>query len=387
MAEQNSEDRNLPASQRKLIKARAEGQVTRSRDLGHLITLGSAAALLVTFSPWLADWLKQMLMQSLSFDRSAVLSTGVMGEELLRMTLRLLMVLVPAFAVMMAAGVASNLAIGGWNFTLQPMMPNFGKLNPLVGLPGILSTAKLVNTLKGCALAIVLGTIGAVYLKGHLGDFFAVLSMPLQVGISHAASTLTGGLALLLIAVALCAAIDVPLQLHQHAQRLKMSHQERKQEHKELEGNKEVKAKIRSKMREMTRRRMLAAVPTADLVVMNPTHYAVALKYDDRQMGAPRVVAKGTDLLAMKIRDLASGASVPVLQAPALARALYAHAELDQEIPAALFAAVAQVLAYVYQLRSALAGLGAMPPAVPEVSVPPELDPHLQPTPKMESFE
>ena len=138
-----------------------------------------------------------------------------------------------------------------------------------------------------------------------------------------------------------------------------MSHQELKQEHKELEGNAEVKGKVKARMREMTKRRMMAAVPKADLVVMNPTHYAVALKYDDGQMGAPRVVAKGADLIALRIRDLAKGASVPVLQAPVLARALYAHAEIDREIPAALFAAVAQVLAYVYQLRAALAGRGA----------------------------
>ena len=170
-----------------------------------------------------------------------------------------------------------------------------------------------------------------------------------------------GGLVLLLLALAVFAAVDVPLQRHLQLKRLKMSHQEVKQEHKELEGNPEVKAKIKARMREMAKRRMLAAVPQADLVVMNPTHYAVALKYDDATMAAPRVVAKGADLLAMRIRDLARDAKVPVLQAPPLARALYAHAEIDREVPAALFAAVAQVLAYVYQLRAALAGKAPMP--------------------------
>jgi flagellar biosynthetic protein FlhB len=155
-----------------------------------------------------------------------------------------------------------------------------------------------------------------------------------------------------------------------------MSAAELKQEQRELEGNVEVKAKVRARMREMTKRRMLAAVPKADLVVMNPTHYAVALRYDDTTMAAPRVVAKGADFLAMKIRDVAKESKVPVLQAPVLARALYAHAELDREIPAALFAAVAQVLAYVYQLRAALAGRGAMPGDLPMLQVPSELDPH-----------
>ena len=155
-----------------------------------------------------------------------------------------------------------------------------------------------------------------------------------------------------------------------------MTREEVKQEHKDAEGNVEVKGKIKARMREMVRKRMLANVPQADLVVMNPTHYAVALKYDDATMAAPRVVAKGADLLAMAIRDAANGAKVPVLQAPVLARALYAHAEIDREIPAALFAAVAQVLAYVYQLRAALAGRSAMPGDLPPLVVPAELDPH-----------
>jgi len=196
-----------------------------------------------------------------------------------------------------------------------------------------------------------------------------------------------GGMAMLLLALALFALVDVPLQRHLHAQRLKMSHQELKQEYKELEGNVEIKAKVRARMREMTQRRMMAAVPTADLVVMNPTHYAVALKYDDERMRAPRAVAKGADLLALKIRDTASGAKVPVLQAPVLARALYAHAELDREIPAALFAAVAQVLAYVYQLRAALRGQAPMPGELPELNVPADMDPHHSADPSMESAE
>jgi flagellar biosynthetic protein FlhB len=182
-------------------------------------------------------------------------------------------------------------------------------------------------------------------------------------------------MALLCGALALFALVDVPLQRHLLRERLKMSVQEVKKEHKETEGNPEVKARLKSRMRELANRRMLAAVPKADLVVMNPSHFAVALKYEEGAMGAPRVVAKGADLMAFRIRDAAQGAKVPVLRAPPLARALYAHAEIDREIPAALFAAVAQVLAYVYQLRAALQGRAAMPQAMPELKVPAELDP------------
>jgi len=387
MAEQSSQDRNLPASQRKLNKAREEGQVARSRDFGHFVAIGTCGALLAAFAPLAADWLQQMLIAGLRFDGRAIQDTGYMGERLVDLTIRLMVVIVPFGLAMMAASLGGSIAIGGWNWTLKPLMPQFGKLNPLTGLTGILSKDKLIDTLKGSVLALIVGTIGALYLKAHVEDFTGAMALPLPTAIRSLSASLFGGMTLLLLALAGFAMIDVPLQRFQMAQRLKMSHQEIKQEHKELEGNQEIKAKIKARMREMTKRRMMAAVPTADLVVMNPTHYAVALKYDDKKMGAPRVVAKGADLLAMAIRDLATGSKVPVLQAPVLARALYAHAELDREIPAALFAAVAQVLAYVYQLRAALAGQTAMPAALPELNVPAELDPHHKAVPDGDIFE
>jgi len=387
MAEQSSQDRNLPASQRKLNKAREEGQVARSRDFGHFVAIGTCGALLAAFAPLVADWLQQMLMTGLRFDSSAVHNPGLMGDRLVELAIRLLLVIVPFGLVMTAAALGGSIVIGGWNWTLQPLMPQFGKLNPLTGIKGIVSKDKLIDALKGSALALILGAIGALFLKAHVEEFAGVMAMPLPAAIRSLSASMLGGLTLLLMALAAFAMIDVPLQRFQHAQRLKMSHQEIKQEHKELEGNQQIKAKLKARMREMTKRRMMAAVPSADLVVMNPTHYAVALKYDDKKMGAPRVVAKGADLLAMAIRDLAKDSKVPVLQAPALARALYAHAEIDREIPAALFAAVAQVLAYVYQLRAALAGQVAMPNAMPELNVPADLDPHHKPVPENEEFD
>jgi flagellar biosynthesis protein FlhB len=387
MASQDAQDRTQPASPRKLQKAREEGQVARSRDLGHFVAIAAGGALLVTCAPLLANWMKSMLMQGLRFDSTSVQSPGFMGARLLELTISLLWVVIPFGLVMAATGVVGSIAISGWNWSWKALMPRFDKLNPLTGALNLLSKDKLIDALKGSALALILGAIGGLYFKSHVDDFSGLLTMPLNTAIEHGMHTLLGGLTLLLLALAAFAAIDVPLQKYQHAQRLKMSHAELKQEHRELEGNQEVKAKVRAMMKQASRRRMIAAVPTADLVVMNPTHYAVALKYDDGRMGAPRVVAKGADLLAMKIRDTATEAKVPVLQAPALARALYAHAELDREIPAALFAAVAQVLAYVYQLRAALKGHVAMPAALPELNVPAELDPHNKPVPANEDFE
>ncbi|HWH84881.1 MAG TPA: flagellar biosynthesis protein FlhB [Burkholderiaceae bacterium] len=387
MADSSSQDRTLPATPKKLQKARADGQVVRSREWGHFVAIAAGGALLIAFAPALVDWLKQTLMQGLRFDAALLAEPGMMGARLGEMTARMLWVVLPMGGAMAAVGVAATLAIGGWNWTLKPLMPNFGKLNPVTGFIGLLSKDKLVDALKGSALALILGTIGALFFKAHLDEFAGLLALPLEAGIGQGAQAMLGGLGLLLLALAVFAGIDVPWQKHRHAERLKMSHQEVKQEHKEQEGSPEVKAKVKARMREIVKRRMLAAVPTADLVVMNPTHYAVALKYDEKAMGAPRVVAKGADLLALKIRDLAKDSQVPVLQAPVLARALYAHAELDREIPAALFAAVAQVLAYVYQLRAALAGRVAMLGELPELNVPQELDPHHKPVPEMEIFD
>jgi len=288
----------------------------------------------------------------------------------------LLWVVLPVGALMSAVGLAASVGLGGWNWTLKPLMPNFGKLNPLTGLPRMFSQSQLVDALKASGLALLLGTIGALYLRAHAGSFTALLALPLPAALGQASQTVLGGVLFLVLALALFAAIDAPLQRHWHAQRLKMSTQEARQEHKETEGNPEVKNRIKARMREIGNRRMLAAVPKADLVVMNPTHYAVALKYEETRMRAPTVVAKGADLMALRIRDAARGAAVPVLESPVLARALYAHAQIDHEVPAALFAAVAQVLAYVYQLRASLAGQGTAPGELPALDIPAELDPH-----------
>ncbi len=387
MADQDAQDRNLPASARKLKKAREDGQIARSRDLGHFAAIAVGGAVLVAAAPAASGWLKQGLAHALQFDHRAVQNTGFMVERLAELTATMMWLVLPLGVLMSIVAVAVGVISGGWNFTLKPLSPKFHFLDPIGGVMRLFSKQQAIDAMKACGLALVLGTIGALYLKAHVGDFASLLGMDLPSAVSSAAGTILGGLALLVLALAVFAAIDVPLQRKLHADKLKMSVQELKQEHKESDGNQEVKGKQKARMREMTKRRMLAAVPKADLVVMNPTHYAVALKYEDGKMSAPRVVAKGADLLALKIRDIAKGAQVPVLQAPVLARALYAHTKLDHEIPTALFAAVAQVLAYVYQLRAALAGQAPQPGDLPELPVPPELDPHHTPAPDMEHFE
>jgi flagellar biosynthetic protein FlhB len=375
MADEGAQDRQLPASERKIRKAREEGQVARSRDLGHFAALAVGGAALVGFAHPLAQRLQRLLERGLRFDAQALSSPAVMLERLSELGLQMLLVVLPLGLLMTLVAVAAALGGGGWNFTMKALSPDFGRFNPLTGVVRLFSKDQLVQTLKACLLALVLGLLGALYLRAHLLDFIGLLSMPLPRALAESGSRLYGGLALLVGTLALFALVDVPLQRFLLLKRLRMSHQEFKQEHKEAEGNPEIKGRIRQRMREVARRRMLAAVPSADLVVTNPTHYAVALRYDEATMAAPRVVAKGADLMSQRIRDLAREHKVPVLEAPPLARALYAHGELEREIPTALFAAVAQVLAYVYQLKAAMAGRGAMPGALPALPVPPDMDP------------
>jgi flagellar biosynthesis protein FlhB len=382
MATQDAQDRNLPASQRRLEKAREEGQVARSRDLGHFAAVAAGGAVIVLFAPTLTDALAQMLRRALRFDAHSIAEPALMGERLSALAQTLVWVALPIGVLLAVVAVASGVAAGGWVWSWKALGPKFDKFNPLTGLARMASKQQLVDTLKASLLALLLGGTGAFYLRVHLDEFGGVLALPLPAALAQAGGTLLTGLSLLLLLLAAFALVDVPLQRHLHRTRLKMSRQELRQEHKETEGNVEVKSKVKARMREMANRRMLTAVPKADLVVMNPTHYAVALKYDEATMNAPRVVAKGADLMALRIRDTASAAQVPVLDAPPLARALYAHAEIDREVPAALFAAVAQVLAYVYQLRAALLGRAAMPGELPALAVPAELDPHHLPSPE-----
>ncbi len=370
------QDKQLAPTPHRLRKAREDGQVARSRDLAHFAVVGAALGVIVAAAPSVSAWLRDHLRAGLRFDVRTVANPDAMADRLSALVLPALGIGVVLAVITAVVSVAAAVLSGGWLFTLKPVAPKFSKLNPLTGLMNIVSKAQMGNMLKACLIALVLGLVGGSYLWMHLDDFVMTQAMPLPAAFDAALGRISSGLWLLVLVLAAAALIDVPLQRFLLHSRLKMSHQEVKEEFKQQEGNQEVKGRIKAKMREASRRRMLAAVPKADLVVMNPTHYAVALKYEEGTMSAPRIVAKGADLLALKIRDIAKEAKVPVLQAPPLARALYAHGELDREIPFALFTAVAQVLAHVFQLREALAGRARWPADLQPVAIPPELDPH-----------
>jgi flagellar biosynthetic protein FlhB len=373
--ESGSQDRNLPASERKLKKAREDGQVTRSEELKHLAVLGFGAISLLVLAPILFDKLKLSLSQQLSFDLNTIRQTGSMLARLSDATSIGLAGAAVFAAIVSAAVIAANVSTGGWVTSLKPVMPDFSRINPLSGFGNLFTKKKLVSVLKMVVLTAILFTIATSFLTNGLQTMASLVLQPSASAIAHLTQWLTSGMGLMLLVLLIAAMADVPLQAFLHKGEMKMSHQEVKQEGKENDGNPQMKGKIRQRQRELAQKSSVNSVPKADFVVMNPTHFAVAIRYDEKTMHAPQVISKGADLLALKIRDVAKHHAIPVLQSPMLARALYANAELNQDIPSALYTAVAQVLAYVYKLRAAMRGAGPMPTDVPQPFVPPELDP------------
>lgn len=373
--ESSSQDRNLPASERKLQKARDDGQVTRSRDLSHLAVLGAGALSLMVLAPLMFDRLKLLLSQQLSFDATAVAHPDIMLSRLHDMAAAGLLGCVIFAAITTAVVMLSTVAVGGWVSSFKPVMPDFSRLNPLTGFGRMFTKDKLTEVAKMTFITAVLIALGSWYLSTTMHSIGTLVLQPSTSAIRHLTEWLTAGMALLLLVILLVAMVDVPLQGFLHKSKMKMSHQEVKQESKESDGNPQMKGKLRQRQREIAQGNSISAVPKADFVLMNPTHFAVAIKYDEKTMRAPQVISKGADLLAMKIRDIAKNNSIPVLQSPMLARALYANADLDQDIPASLYTAVAQVLAYIYRLKAAMRGDGPMPGEPPQPFVPPELDP------------
>jgi len=373
--EKGSQDRNLPASERKLKKARQDGQVTRSEDLKHIAVLGAGAVTVMVLAPPLFDQLKLSMSQQLSFDAATLRHTGNMLGRLSDATAIGIAGCVAFAAIIIAASIAANVGSGGWVTSLKPLMPDFSRLNPLSGVKNLFTKKKLLTVGKMMLLTGVLFAIAASFLGSGLQGVAAIVMQPSSGAIAYLTQWITSGMGLMLLVILLAAMVDVPLQGFLHKDEMKMSHQEVKEEGKEADGNPQMKGKMRQRQRELSQKGSINAVPKADFVVMNPTHFAVAIRYDEKTMSAPQVISKGADLLAMKIRDVAKHHAIPVLQSPMLARALYANAELNEDIPSALYTAVAQVLAYVYKLRAALRGTGPMPVEVPQPHVPPELDP------------
>jgi flagellar biosynthetic protein FlhB len=357
------------ATPKRLREAREKGELPRSRELSTAIVVGAGVLTLMGAGAGIAakaaDWLKLALQPdpALLAEPSRMLPWA--GE----LVLRAFAIVLPLLAVGMIAAIVGPLALGGWNFSVKALRFDAARINPISGIGRLFSAQSLVELVKGVGKAALLGALGAAFVWKHRDDFLALARMDVAAGLGDGVALTMSLLAWLAGGLLVIAAIDAPYQWFAHAKKLRMTRQEVRDEYKQAEGSPEVKGRLRRLQAERSRRRMIAAVPTADVVVVNPTHYAVALKYDAPKMRAPRVVAKGVDEVALAIREAARNAKVTIVEAPPLARALYRGAALDAEVPVALYSAVAQILSYVYQLKAYAsgAGTGTAPPPAPEV--------------------
>lgn len=382
MAEESDLEKTEPASSRRLEQAREEGQVPQSRELMAFLVMAAGAGGLWAMSDWFVRRTEGIMRLGLTLDRQEAFDTNAMGQNLLALGIEALTMLAPFFLATIAAALITPFLLGGWVFSSKALSLDLTRLDPLKGIKRMISWQSIAEMVKGVLKTLLL--IGVVWwvVRHEQDNLFALLAQPLESALPAFGRMLLYAFIGFVAGLAVIALIDVPFQLWRYYAQLRMTREELRQEMKEMEGDPHLKARIRSQQREAARRRMMSEVPKADVVVTNPTHFAVALKYDSSRMGAPQVVAKGMNLVAQKIRELAGENNIPIVELPPLARALHRHVEIGESVPPSLFTAVAEVMAYIYQLnqfmaRSAAGAAASLtPPRAPTaVSVPAELDP------------
>lgn len=349
MAESDGQERTEQATPKREQEAREKGQVPRSRELSTVAALLAAATALIAMGDSLTRALAAQMQRGLSLSREQIFDTVALPARFLDAVVEALWTFMPFFVLMLVVAIAASAVLGGWAFTVISF--KWEKLDPVKGMGRVFAWRGLVEMLKGMAKFLLVALAALLLLKVLGAQFLGLGRESLPQGLAHAGNLLSWAFLLLSATLLIVAFIDVPFQLWDHQRQLRMTKQEVRDEHKQTEGSPEVKGRIRRMQMEIAQRRMMAEVPKADVVVTNPSHYAVALRYDQARGDAPVVVAKGTDLIALKIRTVAQEHDVPVLEAPPLARALYHSTELEQPIPVGLYRAVAMVLAYVYHLR------------------------------------
>jgi len=368
MAAADAEERTESATPKRLEEARRRGQIPRSRDLSTAAVVMTGAAGLYYLGGILGGELFEMMRGCLSLSRVQALDAAAVVPALANAFGAGLLACVPLLGLIALAALLAPLALGGWSFSTAALMPQFNRLNPLSGFKRMFSMQSLMELLKALAKFGVVGMVAYLVLRNTTSEMLGLGQEPLRLAIAHSAQLAGYGLLSVSAGLLLIAGVDVPYQLWQYAKQMKMTRQEIRQEMKESEGSPEIKGRIRQVQQELARRRMMQEVPKADVIITNPTHFAVALRYDDKRMRAPRVVAKGVDEIAARIREIGAEHSVPLFEAPPLARVLYRNVELGEEVPASLYVAVAQVLGYVFQLRTA-EHTGAQRPPRPQVEV------------------
>lgn len=369
-------DRTEQPSAKRLDDARERGEVPRSRELAMTTVVIAGAAVLLGGGSYFAEGLEGLFETSLALPREVLFEPALLPGALLEGLFAGIRLVLPVAAATIVAALLGSLALGGWSFSGTALTPNFGRMNPIAGFGRIASFNSLAELLKALAKFAVVATVAGLLLWRFGGEFLQLGSLTINAAIARA--TWLAGLCLagLAASLLLVAAADVPFQFWHHRRKLRMTKQEAKDELKETEGRPEVRSRIRNLQRAIATRRMMSDVAKADVVAMNPTHYAVALRYDAKTMKAPRVVAKGADLVAFQIRRVAEAHKVPVFEHPQFARALFHTSEIGKEISPRLYVAVAQVLTYIYQLTGRTgAGIKRRPISNPS--------PQPKPKPKM----
>lgn len=375
MAEDSDLEKTEQPSQRKLDQAREKGQVARSHELSTFSILMVGGAALWFMGGSLNAHMIKMLHDGLTFGQDVVFKPELMTTRLYDLSLDMLITFAPVLLMLLLAAFISPLFLNGFLFSTEALVPQFSRMNPISGIGRMFSAHALVELGKALGKATVVGGVATWVVWHHRDDVMQLASLSTTTAASQLGDLVGGSFVAIVAAMLIIVAVDVPFQIWDHNKKLMMTKEEVRQENKETEGDPHVKGRIRHMQREAARRRMMAAIPTADVVVTNPTHYSVALKYSDKAMGAPIVVAKGHDLVAHRIREIAMENHVPILEAPPLARALHKHTEIGDAIPEALYTAVAEVLAYVYQLKRYAELGGARPEEPADLPVPAALDP------------
>jgi flagellar biosynthetic protein FlhB len=367
MAEnENGQDQTEQPTQKRLDDARSSGNVPRSRDLTTAAVVLIAGIGIRVAGAGMANGFVGLMKSGLTLSRDQALDESRLLPDLVALGARALEATAPILGLTLAAALLSPLAIGGWNLSFQALAPNFTRLNPIAGLKRLFTMRGVTELFKAYAKFLLIAVVAVFFLRAKTGELLSLGSEELNAAIAHSVRLTGDALLVLSGALVLIAGIDVPLTLSQYTKQLRMSRQEVKQEMRESDGSPEVKGRIRRMQQEAARRRMLQEIPKADVVITNPTHYSVALRYDEARMRAPIVVAKGADEVAANIRRIATEHKVPIFEAPPLARALFRDVDLNEEVPSTLYVAVAQVLTYVLQLRSATRN-GAVRPERPVI--------------------